>query len=137
MVSTAAPTSPLARATAHLDAAVDRALGAARNEDDQLMSPWANVARDLNLAATALRQHLPDSAPPAEHGSCAAALHAAALELAQLRPELDIPLADLMLVMAQLAPALQHAAGNPESPGEAAPRELGPAGPLARPAREP
>ena len=46
---------------------------------------------------------------PVEHGDCLSALRAAANEIARLRLDVDAPLADLVLVMAYLAPALQHA----------------------------
>ena len=108
MLITSAPDTPLSRAAAHLDAAVYLALANAR-DDDELLSFWAQTARTIDIAASGLLLHLSSPVEPAEHGDCLSALRAAAEEIARLRPDVDAPLADLVLVMAYLAPALQHA----------------------------
>ena len=109
MLITSAPDSPLSRAAAHLDAAVHLALANARDDVDELLSPWADTAQTINIAASGLLLHLSSPVDPVEHGDCLSALRAAAIEIARLRPEVDAPLADLVLVMAYLATTLQHA----------------------------
>ena len=106
LISSAADT-PLSRAAAHLDAAVYLALANARDDVDELMSEWAHTARTIDIAASGLLLSSP--VEPVEHRDCLSALRAAAIEIARLRPDVDAPLADLVLVMAHLAPALQHA----------------------------
>ena len=107
MLITSAADTPLSRAAAHLDAAVYLALANARDDVDELMSEWAHTARTIDIAASGLLLSSP--VEPVEHRDCLSALRAAAIEIARLRPDVDAPLADLVLVMAYLAPALQHA----------------------------
>ena len=109
MLITSAPDTPLSRAAAHLDAAVYLALANAHDDADELLSPWADTAQTINIAAGGLLLHLSGRVEPVEHGDCLSALRAAAIEIARLRPDIDAPLADLVLVMAYLTPALQHA----------------------------
>ena len=109
MLITSAPDTPLSRAAAHLDAAVYLALANARDDVDELMSEWAHAARTIDIAASGLLLHLSSPVEPVEHGDCLSALRAAAIEIARLRPDVDVPLADLVLVMAYLTPALQQA----------------------------
>ena len=109
MLITSAADTPLSRAAAHLDAAVYLALANARDDVDELMSEWAHTARTVDIAASGLLLQLSSPVAPVEHRDCLSALRAAAIEIARLRPDVDAPLADLVLVMAHLAPALQHA----------------------------
>ena len=109
MLITSAPDAPLSRAAAHLDAAVYLALANARDDVDELLSAWAHTARTIDIAVSGLLLHLSSPVEPVEHPDCLSALRAAAIEIAWLRPDVDAPLADLALVMAYLAPALQHA----------------------------
>ena len=129
MLITSAPDTPLSRAAAHLDAAVYLALANARDDVDELMSPWAQIARTIDIAAGGLLLHLSSPVEPVEHGDCLSALRAAAKEIDQLRPDVDVPLADLVLVMAYLAPALQHAQAVHDGPTRLDPARLDPAAP--------
>ena len=104
-----APDSPLARAAAHLDAAIYLADARARDDNDELLSSWANTAGTISLAAMGLAPHLTGPVESVEHQDCRTALLAAARELAQLRPGVDAPQADLLFVYEFLLPALQHA----------------------------
>ena len=72
------------------------------------MFSWAQIARTIDIAASGLLLHLSSPVEPVEHGDCLSALRAAN-EIARLRPDVDATLADLVLVMAYLTPALQHA----------------------------
>ena len=137
MLMTSAPDTPMSRAAAHLDAAVYLALANARDDVDELLSPWAHTAQTINIAAGGLLLHLSSPVEPVEHPDCLSALRAAADEIARLRPDVDAPLADLVLVMEYLAPALQHAQAHydglalldPELPDGALPDPELPDGP--------
>lgn len=117
---TSTPTDALSGAAAHLQSAVDHADAAARADNDPLLSPWANTAQHLDVAAAGLRLHLPGPVPASQHPHCLSAVRAASTELGRLRPGVDVPLADLAQVMAHLAPALHHvqahAAAQSEEP---------------------
>ena len=124
-----APASPLTRAAAHLDAAIYLAAARARDDDDELLSPWANTAGTITLAAMGLAPHLTGPVESVEHPDCRTALLAAAGELARLRPGVDAPQTDVLFVYEFLLPALQHAQNDavaagldlPVEPGEARP----------------
>ncbi len=109
MTIPSAPDSPLTRAAAHLHAASFLAADRARQDSDEMLSPWANTADSITLAAMGLAPHLSGPVEPVEHPDCRTALLAAAAELARLRPVVDAPLADLTFVLEFLLPALQHA----------------------------
>ena len=123
------PASPLTRAAAHLDAAIYLAGARARDDGDEMLSPWTNTADTITLAEMGLAPHLTGPVELVEHPDCRSALLAAAGELAQLRPGVDAPQADLLFVYEFLLPALQHvqddaaAAGLdlPVEPGKACP----------------
>ena len=125
-----APDSPLTRAAAHLHAASFLAADRAQNDTDEMLSPWANTADTITLAAMGLAPHLTGPVEPTQHDDCRSALLAAADELAQLRPDVDAPLADLTFVLEYLLPALQHThddATGSKSNRQAAPGQAHPA----------
>ena len=125
-----APDSPLTRAAEHLYAAIFLAGERARGDSDEMLSPWANTADTITLAVMGLAPSLAGPVEPAQHHDCRSALLAAANELAQLRPGIDAPLADLMFVLEYLLPALQHAhddAAEPESNRRVQPTQTNPA----------
>ncbi len=98
-------TSVLSATAAHLDSACTHAH---HNAGDDLLSPWANTAMSIHLAAGGLQLHLPGPVVPAEHPDCLTALRAGAAELARL-PDDALPLLDTVLVHTQLTTALRHA----------------------------
>ena len=120
-----APASPLTRAAAHLDAAIYLAQARARDDDDELLSPWTNTADTITLAEMGLAPHLTGPVESVEHPDCRTALLAAAGELAQLRPGVDAPQADLLFVYEFLLPALQHAQDDAVAAGLDLPVEPG------------
>ena len=124
-----APASPLTRAAAHLDAAIYLAQARARDDDDELLSPWTNTADTITLAEMGLAPHLTGPVESVEHPDCRTALLAAAGELAQLRPGVDAPQADLLFVYEFLLPALQHAQDDAAAHGLDLTDELGKASP--------
>lgn len=109
MSLTIAPDSRLSRAASHLDGAISLARANARADDDELLSPWANTAFTISIAAGYLTTHLPGAVPTTIHPDCPAALRAALVEISQLRADVDLPLQDLAEAMAYTAQALQHA----------------------------
>lgn len=109
MTIPSAPDGPLSRAAAHLHVAGFLAADQASRDRDPMLSPWANTADTITLAAAGLARHLAGPVEPDQHPDCLSALLAAAGELAQLRPDVDAPLADLAFVLEFLIPALQHA----------------------------
>ncbi len=117
MTIPSAPDSPLTRAAANLHAASFLAADRARDDSDEMRSPWANTADSITLAAMGLAPHLTGPVEPVEHPDCRTALLAAATELARLRPGVDAPLADLTFVLEFLLPALQHARDDAAAPG--------------------
>ena len=124
------PDSPLTRAAAHLHAARFLACDRARDDSDEMLSPWANTADTITLAVMGLAPYLTGPVEPAQHLDCRSALLAAAAELARLRADVDAPLADLAFVLEYLLPALQHAhndAAGPESSRLAEPTQSRPA----------
>lgn len=129
MTIPAAPASPLTRAAAHLDAAIYLAQARARDDDDELLSPWTNTADTITLAEMGLAPHLTGPVESVEHPDCRTALLAAAGELAQLRPGVDAPQADLLFVYEYLLPALQHAQADAAAVGLDLPVEPGRARP--------
>ena len=124
-----APDSPLTRAAAHLDAAIYLAGARARDDDDEMLSPWANTAGTITLAAMGLAPHLTGPVELVEHPDCRTALLGAAGELARLRPGVDAPQADLLFVYEFLLPALQHAQDDAVAAGLDLPVEPGKARP--------
>ena len=129
MTIPAAPASPLTRAAAHLDAAIYLAQARARDDDDELLSPWTNTADTITLAEMGLAPHLTGPVESVEHPDCRTALLAAAGELAQLRPRVDAPQADLLFVYEFLLPALQHVQDDAAAAGLDLPVEPGRARP--------
>lgn len=99
-------TSVLSATAAHLDSACTHAH---HNAGEDLLSPWANTAMSIHLAAGGLQLHLPGPVVPAEHPDCLTALRAGADELARLPIEDALPLLDAVLVHTQLTAALRHA----------------------------
>ena len=124
-----APASPLTRAAAHLDAAIYLAQARARDDGDEMLSPWTNTADTITLAEMGLAPHLTGPVESVEHPDCGTALLAAAGELAQLRPGVDAPQADLLFVYEFLLPALQHAQDDAAAAGLDLPVEPGKARP--------
>ena len=124
-----APDSPLTRAAAHLDAAIYLAQARARDDGDEMLSPWTNTADTITLAEMGLAPHLTGPVESVEHPDCRTALLAAAGELAQLRPGVDAPQADLLFVYEFLLPALQHAQDDAVAAGLDLPLEPGKARP--------
>ena len=124
-----APDSALTRAAAHLDAAIYFADVRARDDGDELLSPWANIAGTITLAVMGLAPHLTGPIELVEHPDCRTALLAAAGELAQLRPGVDAPQADLLFVYEFLLPALQHAQDDAAAHALDVPVEPGTANP--------
>ena len=129
MTIPAAPASPLTRAAAHLDAAIYLAQARARDDGDEMLSPWTNTADTITLAEMGLAPHLTGPVESVEHQDCRTALLAAARELAQLRPGVDAPQADLLFVYEFLLPALQHAQDDAAAHGLDLPVEPGKARP--------
>ena len=124
-----APASPLTRAAAHLDAAIYLAQARARGDGDELLSPWTNTADTITLAEMGLAPHLTGPVESVRHPDCRTALLAAAGELAQLRPGVDAPQADLLFVYEFLLPALQHAQDDAAAHALDVPVEPGTANP--------
>lgn len=120
-----APASHLTRAAAHLDAAIYLAQARARDDGDELLSPWTNTADTITLAEMGLAPHLTRPVESVEHPDCRTALLAAAGELAQVRPGVDAPQADLLFVYEFLLPALQHARDDAAAAGLDLPVEPG------------
>ena len=117
MTIPSAPDSPLARAAAHLHAAGYLAADRARDDSDEMLSPWANTADTISLAAMGLAPHQTGPVEAVQHHpDCLSALLAAAADLARLRPGVDAPLADLTFVLEFLLPALQHARADAAAP---------------------
>ena len=124
-----APDSPLTRAAAHLDAAIYLAQARARDDGDEMLSAWTNTADTITLAEMGLAPHLIGPVESVEHQDCRTALLAAAGELSQLRPGVDVPQADLLSVYECLLPALQHAQDDAVAAGLDLPVERGSASP--------
>ena len=78
---TTSTTDVVARASAHLERAYALACRAA---EDDLLSPWANLAMSIHLAAAGLSWYLPGPVPAAEDADCLTALLAAQRELLTL-----------------------------------------------------
>ena len=129
MTIPAAPANPLTRAAAHLDAAIHLAQARARDDGNDLLSPWTNTADTITLAEMGLAPHLTGPVESVEHPDCRTALLAAAGELAQLRPGVDAPQADLLFVYEFLLRALQHAQDDAVAAGLDLPVEPGKARP--------
>lgn len=96
----------LLRAAEHLEGAYRLACAAARID---LLSPWANTAMSIHLAAAGLSRHLPGPAGAADHPDCLTALHAADTQLTQLPPDHHVPPPELGLIRTRLATALSEA----------------------------
>jgi phage FluMu protein gp41 len=78
-----APDTALARIAAHLQAAFWHAHASA---GDDLLSPWADTAHTIDIAAGAVQLHLSGPVEPARHPDCLSALLAAEQELTHLPP---------------------------------------------------
>ena len=96
----------LSRTAEHLEGAYRLACAAAGSD---LLSPWANTAMSIHLAAAGLSRHLSEPAGSAHHPDCLTALRAADTELPHLPPGQHVPLLDLALIRNRLATALSEA----------------------------
>ena len=96
----------LSRTAEHLEGAYRLACAAASSD---LLSPWANTAMSIHLAAAGLSRHLPGPAGAADHLDCLTALHAADTQLTHLPPGHHVPMRDLALIRTRLATALSEA----------------------------
>ena len=97
----------LARALSHLRSALQLA-GQAIGEDN--LSPWANTALSIHLAAAGISMHLScEPVPSSAHPDCLRALQAAQAEMVQLAPGHQLPLDELTLIRTRLATALVQA----------------------------
>lgn len=104
----------LTRAASHLEAALQLATAAI---GDDTLSPWANAALSIHLAAAGLNMHLEQEPIPAtEHVNCLAALRAAQAEMIELPAGHQLPLHDLALVRTCLADALDEARSLQDEP---------------------
>jgi hypothetical protein len=103
----------LSRAAEHLEGAYRLACAAASSD---LLSPWANTAMSIHLAAAGLSRHLPGPASAADHPDCLTALHAADTQLTHLPPSQHVPPPDLGLIRTRLATALSEAHSLQENP---------------------
>ena len=100
-----APDTCLARIAAHLEAAFRHARASA---GDDLISPWADTAHTIDIAAGAVRLHLSGPVEPAIHPDCLTALRAAERELTQLPPAQPLPLLAFVLSRTHLSTALSQ-----------------------------
>lgn len=96
----------LGRMAAHLEGAYAHACTAAGSD---VLSPWANTAMSIHLAAAGLSMHLPEPVSAAKHLDCLTALRAAQTALTLLPPDHQLPQPDLALIRARLATALNEA----------------------------
>jgi|GEM_PF-6331385 len=101
-----APDTALARIAAHLEAAFRHAR---RYAGDDLLSPWADTAHTIDIAACAVRLHLSGPVEPANHPDCLTALLAAEQELTQLPPDESLPLVHFVMARTRLTEALREA----------------------------
>ena len=101
-----APDTALARIAAHLQAAFWHAHASA---GDDLLSPWADTAHTIDIAAGAVQLHLSGPVEPARHPDCLSALLAAEQELTQLPPDQSLPLAHFVMARTRLTEALREA----------------------------
>ena len=114
MLITGEPDTAFGRALADLEAAATHAGSQAALDGDPQLSPWADTAYRIGLAASFLRLQHPQLPPVvAAHPDCLAALVAAAGQIGLLRPDTDLPLRDLVEVLSHLSTALQHAGTEP------------------------
>ena len=96
----------LARAGSPLQAALALATNAI---GDDPLSPWANTALSIHLAAAGISMHLEqEPIPSTDHHDCLSALQAAQAEMLHL-PAGRLPLDDLTLIRTCLADALDEA----------------------------
>lgn len=95
----------LSRTAEHLEGAYRLACAAASSD---LLSPWANTAMSIHLAAAGLSRHLSGPAGAADHPDCLTALHAAETQLAQLPPGHYVSPPELGLIRTRLATALSE-----------------------------
>jgi hypothetical protein len=96
----------LSRTAEHLEGAY-RLVCAAASSD--LLSPWANTAMSIHLAAACLSRHLPGPPGAADHPDCLSALQAADTQLTHLPSSHHVPPPDLALIRTRLASALSEA----------------------------
>lgn len=99
-------TRGLAQTAAYLEAAYAHACVAAGSD---LLSPWANTAMSIHLAAAGLSVHLPGPVTAAVQPDCLSALTAAQAEITMLGPDHQVPVADVALIRTRLASALSEA----------------------------
>ena len=101
-----APDTALARIAAHLQAAFWHAHSGA---GDDLLSPWADTAHTIDIAAGAVHLNLSGPVEPASHPDCLTALLAAEKELTALPPAQQLPLVHFVLARTRLTTALREA----------------------------
>lgn len=100
-----APNTALARVAAHLEAAFWHAHASAGGD---LLSPWADTAQTIDIAAGAVHLHLSGPVEPTRHPDCLTALLAAEQELIQLPPTQSLPLVHFVLARTHLTAALRE-----------------------------
>ena len=101
-----APDTALARIAAHLQAAFWHAHASA---GDDLLSPWADTAHTIDIAAGAVLLHLSGPVEPRGHPDCLTALLAAEQELTVLPPDESLPLVHFVMARTRLTTALREA----------------------------
>ena len=100
-----APDTCLARIAAHLQAAFWHAHSGA---GDDLLSPWADTAHTIDIAAGAVQLHLSGPVEPTSHPDCLSALLAAEQELTQLPLDESLPLVHFVMARTRLTTALRE-----------------------------
>ena len=100
-----APDTALARIAAHLQAAFWHAHASG---GDDLLSPWADTAHTIDIAAGAVQLHLSGPVESASHPDCLSALLDAEQELTQLPPDESLPLVHCVLARTRLTTALRE-----------------------------
>ena len=100
-----APDTALARIAAHLQAAFWHAHASA---GDDLLSPWADTAHTIVIAAGAVQLHLSGPVESASHPDCLSALVGAEQELTQLPPDESLPLVHFVMARTRLTEALRE-----------------------------
>ena len=100
-----APDTALAGIAAHLQAAFWHAHASA---GDDLLSPWADTAHTIDIAAGAVQLHLSGPVESASHPDCLSALVGAEQELTQLPPDESLPLVHFVMARTRLTEALRE-----------------------------
>ncbi len=98
-----APDTRLSRIAAHLKAAVFLAAARARADTEPLLSAWADLTFDLELAEGGFADRLSGPVVAPEHPDPSTAVRAALVEAGRLVPDVDLPFDDLVGVTARLA----------------------------------